>query len=153
LDGGDGKDTADYFASPAPVYVDLSRHGGMSGDAEGDRLYNIENISGSDDFADVLTGDGGDNVLWGNGQDDFLIGLGGGDQLIGGEGRDRIIYETSPEGVTINLSTNSASGGDATGDMLSSIEDVTGSDFKDSLTGDANDNRLDGIGDDDVLAG
>jgi Ca2+-binding RTX toxin-like protein len=152
LDGGDGKDAADYSFSPKAVYVDLSTHIGQNGDAAGDHLYNIENIIGSD-FSDMLTGDGGDNVLRGGGEGDFLTGLGGGDQLLGGDGRDRIIYEASPEGVTINLLTNSASGGDATGDIFSSIDDVTGSDFADSLTGDANDNRLDGIGDDDVLAG
>jgi Ca2+-binding RTX toxin-like protein len=152
LDGGDGKDTADYFASPAAVYVNLSTHIGQNGDAAGDHLYNIEKINGSN-FADVLTGDAGDNVLWGNGDDDFLIGLGGADQLLGGDGRDRVIYEASPEGVTINLLTNSASGGDATGDQFISIEDVTGSDFADSLTGDFFDNRLDGLGDDDILAG
>jgi Ca2+-binding RTX toxin-like protein len=152
LDGGDGKDTADYSFSPKAVYVNLSTHNGQNGDAAGDHLYNIENIVGSD-FSDMLTGDAGDNILRGGDKDDYLTGLGGGDQLLGGDGRDRVIYEYSPEGVTINLLTNSASGGDATGDTLSLIEDVTGSDFADTLTGDANDNRLDGIGDDDVLAG
>ena len=46
--------------------------------------------------------------------------------------------------VTINLDTNTYSGGHATGDTLTGIENITGSDFGDTLVGDAGDNVLTG---------
>ena len=45
------------------------------------------------------------------------------------------------------------SGGDAAGDTLSGIEQVIGSGFADTLTGDANANTLWGMAGDDVLTG
>jgi len=55
LDGGAGKDTASYSSSSGGVTVDLTSGTGKGGDAEGDKLTNIENIVGSD-FDDVLIG-------------------------------------------------------------------------------------------------
>ena len=83
LDGGTGFDTVVYRHSKAGVTIDLSRRDaagystGAGGDAEGDRLRNIEHLTGSR-HDDELTGDG---------EDDRLIG-GGADVLGGGEGRD-----------------------------------------------------------------
>ena len=73
--------------------------------------------------------------------------------LDGGDDLDTASYESSPAGVTVDLSTGSASGGDAEGDSLSNIEDVTGSDHSDTLTGDDSDNILNGLGGDDTLTG
>jgi len=55
LDGGAGKDTASYSSSSVGVTVDLTSGTGKDGDAEGDKLTNIENIVGSD-FDDILIG-------------------------------------------------------------------------------------------------
>ena len=62
-------------------------------------------------------------------------------------------YAGSAQAVTVNLGTNTASGGDAAGDTLTSIEDLCGSAHADRLTGDANTNVLEGGAGADVLDG
>ncbi|MEM7745646.1 MAG: calcium-binding protein, partial [Pseudomonadota bacterium] len=54
--GGEGLDTADYSASPARIEIRLSGAPGSGGDAEGDRLFGVENLFGSQ-FDDTLIGD------------------------------------------------------------------------------------------------
>ena len=66
---------------------------------------------------------------------------------------DYVSYENSDAGVTINLADNTASGGYAEGDSLTSIERIRGSDYNDIITGDAHDNVLDGYDGDDILIG
>ena len=66
LDGGDGIDTAGYVNSTG-VDVSLAIGLGLTGDAEGDVLINIENITGSW-LSDTLEGNSGDNVLDGGGR-------------------------------------------------------------------------------------
>jgi len=91
-------------------------------------------------------------VLGGAG--DVLIGGAGADSLDGGAGTDTAVYSDSTAGVTVNLATGTGTGGDAEGDTLTSIENITGSDYDDNLTGDANANVLDGgLGDDTLLGG
>ena len=89
LDGGDGIDTASYASSAAAVIVDLQSGTGSGGDAEGDTLVTVENLTGSD-FADQLSGNAGDNVLLGGAGNDTLIGRAGADTLDGGTGADRL---------------------------------------------------------------
>ena len=89
LDGDDGTDTASYAESNAAVTVDLATGTGTGGDAQGDTLAQIENLTGSD-HDDVLTGDTGDNVLMGGAGDDVLSGGDGVDTLIGAAGDDTI---------------------------------------------------------------
>ncbi|CBS90968.1 calcium-binding protein [Azospirillum lipoferum] len=152
IDGGDGIDTASYAASGAGVTVDLAAGSGAGGDAEGDRLTGVENLIGSA-HGDRLTGNGGANLLDGGAGDDLLAGAGGADTLVGGEGTDTADYSASDTGVTVDLAAGAGSGGDAEGDLLSGIENLTGSAHDDRLTGDANANLLDGGAGDDTLAG
>ncbi len=98
---------------------------------------------GSDKF--TLTGTGAPEVLAsGEGADTISGGAGGG---------DTIDYSNSEAGVTVNLATNTASGGYATGDVISGLENIIGSDFIDTLTGDASANKLSGLGGNDTLTG
>ena len=98
LDGGDGNDTATYWASnEAGVTVDLSEEQDSDGyitasygDAQGDRLKGIENLTGSAFFGDKLTGNAGDNFLDGEAGDDELHGRAGNDTLKGGRGNDTL---------------------------------------------------------------
>ncbi|MEZ5840751.1 MAG: tandem-95 repeat protein [Hyphomicrobiales bacterium] len=152
LDGGEGTDTADYFLSLAAVSVSLAAGSADGGDATGDTLVSIENLIGSD-FADRLEGDEYDNLLYGRRGDDVLIGGAGNDTLIGGQGADTLEggegidiadYTLSAAGVVVDLANASASGGDAAGDVYSSIEIIQGSHQDDELYGDAGDNRLRG---------
>jgi Ca2+-binding RTX toxin-like protein len=145
LDGGTGIDTASYANSTVGVTVDLRLAGAQvsAGDANGDTLTGIENLTGSA-FADSLHGNAGDNVL---------IGGAGADVLVGGAGIDTADYSGSPAGVTVDLVLGIGHGGDAEGDTLATIENITGSAFADHLTGDAGANVLLGGAGDDVLHG
>ncbi|CAO4163445.1 DUF642 domain-containing protein [Methylorubrum populi] len=152
LDGGTGSDTADYSASNAAVAVNLGAGTASGGYAQGDTLVSIENLVGSA-FADSLTGDAGANLLSGGGGSDTLAGGAGADTLDGGAGLDTASYAVSTASVTVNLSTNLNSGGDAAGDILLGIENLTGSAYADRLTGDAGANFLSGGAGNDTLAG
>jgi len=170
LDGGSGPDdandidTASYRSSPAAVTILPGAGGvlvGFGGDAQGDRLIEIEHIEGSN-FDDLLTGDGGNNTLEGlagsdrlNGGagDDILLGGGGVDRLDGGDGQDWTSYLTSSGAVSVNLAIGKGSGGDATGETLISIENLQGSALNDTLVGSAANNSLDGFYGDDRLTG
>ncbi|MCH8038703.1 MAG: hypothetical protein IIC53_16505, partial [Proteobacteria bacterium] len=143
LDGGEGSDWASWAGSPEGVSIDLAAGTASGGDADGDTLISIENLEGSD-FADTLSGDDGANVLSGGIGDDTLHGGAGADVLDGGEGSDWASWAGSPVGVSIDLAAGTASGGDAGGDTLISIENLEGTDFADTLTGDAGANQIKG---------
>ncbi|MGK9165422.1 M10 family metallopeptidase C-terminal domain-containing protein [Inquilinus limosus] len=153
LNGGDGSDVADYQDSAAAVCVNLLGHIAQGGDAQGDVLNSIENLTGSA-FDDYLAGDAAANTLIGGAGNDNLVGNGGADVLAGGAGtQDMADYIFSGAGVVISLAAGTASGGDAAGDTLSGIEWLRGSNFNDSLTGNGSDNRLSGLAGTDRLDG
>ncbi|MGL4968060.1 MAG: beta strand repeat-containing protein [Inquilinus sp.] len=152
LDGGAGIDTADYAGSAAGITIDLAAGTGSGGDAAGDTLSAIENLSGTQ-FADVLAGNAGANMLAGGWGDDVLRGGAGADTLKGDIGTDAASYYTSTIGVTIDLAAGTASGGDAAGDVLTSIENISGSQGNDTLAGNADANKLQGWNGGDVLRG
>ncbi len=146
LNGGSGiDDLASYFAAPGPMTVDLTA-GTATGDGS-DTLAGIEDVNGSK-FDDVLTGDAGPNFLYGqpgndrlsggDGSFDGLYGGAGDDTLDGGLGEDFASFFYSSAGVTVNLTTGTATGEGT--DTLANIEDLEGSRQDDSLTGNAGPN-------------
>ncbi len=62
LDGGEGNDTVSYENSRSRVIINLANSTASGGDAEGDAIFNFENVIGSD-FNDILTGDDSDNQM------------------------------------------------------------------------------------------
>ena len=111
---------------------------------------------------DVLTGDSSNDCLFGWDGNDRLSGLGGDDRLNGGAGSDLLNggpgtdtadYLASSGGVTVNLSTGSASRGHAQGDTFQSIENVSGSAFGDHITGNDQPNFISGGAGPDHLYG
>ncbi|MEM9207047.1 MAG: calcium-binding protein, partial [Pseudomonadota bacterium] len=152
LIGGDGADIADYSDAGTSVTASIEAGGGLFGEAAGDSYTSIEGLAGSQ-FGDTLTGDSGANRLVGGAGDDTLIGLGGGDTIEGGLGTDTISYERSSSAVTVDLTAGRGFNGDADGDVISGVEDVIGSNFDDTLTGNAADNRLTGGDGSDTLVG
>jgi Ca2+-binding RTX toxin-like protein len=185
IDGGAGSDTARYSDSTAGVIVSLASGRGSGGTAEGDTLFNIENLYGST-YADRLYGDGGSNVLTGWYGNDVLKGGGGSDRLYGDSGSDTLeggagadyldggedtfeepvegwypeqyypdtaSYVNSPGGVFVSLLHGRGDGGDAKGDVLVNIENLTGSAYADTLWGDNGSNRLEGLDGNDTLNG
>ncbi|MCX7227742.1 MAG: calcium-binding protein [Burkholderiales bacterium] len=156
IDGGNGLDTVSYANSAAGVTIDLNTGSGQggAGDGTGDILSNVENILGSA-LNDVLSGNSGVNIITGGAGNDTIEGRGGADTLDGGVGTDTVRYESSVAGVTVDLrlSTGQVSAGDASGDILSNFENITGSALNDILTGDANANTVDGGEGNDTLNG
>ena len=161
LDGGTGTDTASYATAAAGVVVDLASGAGAVGDAAGDVLLSIENLTGSG-YADTLAGDAGANLLDGGAGNDSLSGGAGNDTLIGGAGADTLdggsgsdtaSYAASAAAVAVDLAAGTGSAGDAAGDVLLSIEHLTGGAGNDTLRGDGWANRLDGGAGNDVLEG
>ena len=154
LDGGTGNDTASYDGAVAGVDADLSQPGQNTGDAAGDTYTSIENLTGTS-FDDGLGGDAGDNVLRGIAGDDRLAGGLGDDTLDGGEGADTADYRAgATSGVTIDLAIAGAQNtGGAGTDTLVSIENLWGTSFSDTLSGDSGDNVIRGLGGADTLDG
>lgn len=103
---------------------------------------------------DKIFGLAGNDDIYGLKGDDLLRGGLGADDLFGGKGRDTADYSDSSEGVIVFLdNSGDTSNGTAEGDTFSSIENVTGSTFDDSLWGDQKDNELVGKRGDDTLKG
>ena len=163
LIGGDGlADVASYVSAVGGVTVNLNSPNLNSGDANGDTFTGIENIFGSN-FADTITGNASNNLINGNAGNDSLFGGLGDDILIGGLGVDVLnggegssdgaSYVTALSGVTVNLGNASTNTGDATGDSFLSIENLFGSNFADTLSGDASSNLINGnAGNDTFIA-
>ncbi|PLL11597.1 hypothetical protein C0V75_16405 [Tabrizicola sp. TH137] len=158
--GGSGTDRLDYSDATAGVSVNLETNA-TGGGAAGDSISGFEDLQGSA-LNDTLTGNGDNNRLWGGAGEDRLFGGAGNDSLSGGDGNDSLDggagndtlaggagadtlrgstgmdvadYSASDAAININLSTWSASGGHAQGDVLSGIDGIIGSAFNDTITG------------------
>lgn len=92
--------------------------------------------------SDRLHGKGGDDTLNGGTGDDILIGGKSADRLMGGKGMDTADYAASYEAVQVFLDAGIGRDGHAAGDRLVAIENVIGTSYDDTLTGDDNDNTL-----------
>jgi len=149
LTGGGGGDTltgvasnrANTYASyagSAAVTVNLNATDGSGtsgGDAAGDKLSFIDNLIGSSN-------------------DDIFVANNQANNLNGGGGFDTVSYTSSDGGVTVNLNTGIGANFHAQGDVYTSIENVIGSGFADTLTGaGANKTILTGGGGGDTLTG
>jgi Ca2+-binding RTX toxin-like protein len=143
IDGGSGINTIDYGAAPAGVTVDLSAGTASNGWGYSDTLANIQNVTGSS-HNDTITGDSNDNVL---------AGGAGNDTIDGGGGVNTVDYSGDPAGVTVNLSTGTATDGWGGTDTLSDIQNVNGSAYADTITGDSNNNVLSGGAGNDTIDG
>ena len=192
--GGAGIDTVDYSQeSPFQLLVNLQTNVANGGTASGDTFYSIENLIGSDDRIDRFIGTSAANHFWGQGGGDYfngrggndildggrdgdiLYGEGGNDTIIGGAGQDymnggagndTVDYTNSSAGVTVDLSSGTARGGDADGpvqivgrgtvirhDILVGFENVVGSYNDDHLIGNHQSNQLYGGAGNDTLTG
>ncbi len=121
LDGGADDDTVSYYTGSIGVTGGSSAGTASGGDAQGDALIAIENVSGSQGTVQI-TGTTGVSILQGWNGDDLLRGGAGGDLLDGGAGIDTASYYTSSIGITAELSSFSSDG-----DSLVSIENLSGS--------------------------
>lgn len=157
-------------AADADTFFNIENISGGFGDDElrGDIYANRISGSSGDDILDGREGDdtlnggiGNDDLFGGSGTDiliggagnDFVRGGPGGDTMSGGEGTDTLDYLASTGAVTISLLDNSASGGDANGDIISGVENVIGTAHGDKLTGSDGANVLFGADGADTIDG
>ncbi len=144
------------FTVDGPVSLISIQYGNLSTAAQAIRLSDIHFTTipaaeGADDDT-VLAGDGNDTVLGGIGNDslsggagddslsggsgdDTLAGGTGADTLIGGTGLDFADYTESDSGVGVDLAAGTGGGGHATGDSLTGVDGIFGSEFNDILLG------------------
>jgi Ca2+-binding RTX toxin-like protein len=130
LDGGGGIDTASFASQPLGVDASLVTNTAFGQGS--DTLANFENLTGSE-------------------QHDLLIGDGAANAFDGGPEEDTVAFTGLSQGVSASLVTNSATGQGS--DTLTGIENLTGSDQDDTLTGDAGPNVLSGRDGADNLTG
>jgi serralysin len=177
LYGGEGFDTADYSDSGEGVQVSLALGAGAGGTAEGDQLFDIDNLNGSA-YNDTLLGDENANALYGQGGNDVLKGGGGADKLIGGAGDDQLSsdgygdmldggadndtanFSEAQTGVYVGLAMGRYNAGafyqpvpQGTPDNIVDVENVYGSNKIDYIFGDSSDNFIWGNGGGDSLLG
>jgi serralysin len=167
LDGRGGFDTASYASSSQFVAVDLGLGKYLYGDAQGDTLTSIENLTGSA-FNDDLRGNADGNVLSGGAGDDDLDGAAGADALYGGYGNDIYYVDTNADAVRDyngqGIDTVIASATFQLHQTLAEVEylrtndaagtaaiDLYGSNSSNTITGNAGNNRLEGRGGNDYL--
>ena len=150
LYGGAGNDIASYAGATAGVAVNLTTGRASGGDGV-DTLDSIEGVWGSA-FNDSLTGDASANGLEGFDGSDRLNGRAGDDSLDGGLGADSALYVNASAAVVVDLAAGTATGGDGN-DTLSNIENLYGSSFGDTLSGDGGVNVLSGGDGNDLLVG
>ena len=129
--------TVNGTAAPQPLTFNVSQ---------------FENVSGSG-FADTITGNGANNALSGGAGNDTISGGTGNDTINGEAGTDTASYLDASAAVSVSLSSGSSSGG-AGSDTLIAIENVTGSNFADTISGGVDANSLSGEdGNDTISAG
>ena len=157
--GGAGEDTVfyyyDYFnGGTSGVTVNLETGIATDGWGNTDTLTSIDTVRGS-----IL-----DDTFIGSDADETFLGLAGNDTIDGGDGFDIIDYhrdaaysdendETGSDGVTVNLSTGTATDGYGDTDTFTNIEGAKGTNYDDTLIGSSVANKLVGKGGDDMLSG
>ncbi len=167
LTGGNGWDSVSYVYDVAGVKVNLASGINAYGQASGsatdswgttDTLTSFERVLGSN-YSDTITGNSGSDDLRGNAGDDWFGMTSGNDTIYGGETTETrgdtidYFYATSA-GVNVDLSTYSSVGTDFGTDLIYEIENVSGSLFTDTMTGDGYANTLIGrSGNDTLIAG
>lgn len=114
---------------------------------------------------DNIMGTPGADTIYAFAGNDTLIGLGGNDTLDGGDGEDTGDYSSATQGINVTLGASGFATNDGFGtqDTLSGIDHILGSQYNDTIVGDAgwnnrlvggdgNDN-LSGLGGNDTLTG
>ena len=150
IDGGAGTDVIVHADATSRVVVDLVGATARVGNSV-DTLIAIEDATGTR-FADVLWGDGGANRLRGLGADDVLgPGGGTGDVVDGGPGSDQLDLSRSPVETFTDLGAGRSNGWSV--GAVAAVEDVRGSEQRDTILGSSGSNRLQGLGGDDLITG
>jgi serralysin len=154
---GEGTDTvysslANYRLTTNVEILKLIRG---AGDLNGAGNASNNSIQGNDG-SNNLYGDAGDDSIYGYEGNDFINGGAGNDIMNGGDGRDLLTYKTAATGgVTVSLALKDVdqNTGSAGIDRQNNFEDLEGTGFNDTLTGDSGANTIIGLAGDDVIRG
>lgn len=140
LDGGDGFDTASYYALSSGVSVEFND---ASTTVAAGELRTHLNTMKMDPFIEKLTftgtgdfkgyGNAADNEIIGGAGNDWFWGGAGADHFVGGEGFDTVSYSDSLEGVRVQDFENYDALTIAAGDTFTGIEAIQGSNFDDMV--------------------
>ena len=174
LDGGAGNDTNSFqgigrnvdanlntgtafFVAPNGNTVEesFSNFENLTGFTGDDRLTgdSMANILDGGDGNDQLSGGAGNDTLIGGDGDDVLAGGGGQDSLDGGAGIDTADHSDIGVAVNVDLDAGTAQYG-MVNETLTSIENVIGTAFDDTLSGDDQANLIaGGDGSDTIMGG
>lgn len=126
-------------------------------------LTGLENLSGTGNAlfntitgntgANLIKGLAGSDSLVGGDGDDTLLGGTGSDTMLGGNGVDTLSFSDSDGAITGSFGYSTYTLASSTGfsDTASSFENVIGSSYGDSLTGDFYANRMEGLAGNDTL--
>lgn len=148
IDGRGGPDRADYHLATSGVIVKLGLSGAAGTAADGygttDTLRSIENVLGSRDFADRITGNERANTLDGQGGNDTLSGGSGNDSLMGGDGNDHLSGGNGNDTLVGGKGSDLLDGG-AGNDSLSGGSGLDLFRFDASLSATANVDRITGF--------
>lgn len=149
-----GTDTLTYANASGAVTVSLALVTAQNtGGAGTDTVSNFENLTGSA-YGDTLTGSTAANTINGGDGDDTVEGGAGNDTLVGGSGTDTVSYINAGSAITFNLATTSEQNTVGAGtDTVSGFENVTGSAYNDTLTGNSSANVIEGGAGNDTING
>lgn len=155
-----GDNIFDYDWGDASTNDTIFAYGGADQVAGGAGNDEIHGGDGDDYYLsgwtgnDLIYGDDGDDVLYGEADDDVLIGGAGNDTIDGGSEIDIVSYVTAASGVTVNLATTTGQNtGGAGTDTITNVENIIGSAYNDTLTGDGSANTIEGGAGNDTLNG
>ncbi|MEZ5841016.1 MAG: cadherin domain-containing protein [Hyphomicrobiales bacterium] len=140
---------ADRTIAVADILIGTDNADTLVGSDAANLIYGLDDVDGND----ILKGGAGDDVIMGGAGIDIIAGGSGADTLDGGTGSDYLDYRDSTAGVTVDIASQTVSGGDAEGDVVSNFENVYGSDSADTLTGDDSRNVLHGFDGNDTIFG
>jgi len=160
LEGGTGntyRDYVSYATATTGVVINLKNNAENTGDASGDQYVDIEGYIGTN-FNDLIIGnagnpDGRKHFFSTGAGNDTVIGGSGYEVMDGGEGIDTVSYHLSAKGVSVSLNAGGGGSNDSLNDNWYNFENVIGTDYKDSLSGNALDNYIKGGKGDDLLVG
>ncbi|MDD2950190.1 MAG: calcium-binding protein [Sulfuricurvum sp.] len=137
-----------------PVRDDLTLIGTSGNDTFNGDLIDVGSYDTISGLAgnDTINGLGGNDTLYGGDGNDIIDGGSGNDTMDGGNGIDTLSYASATAGITINLILATAQNTGGAGiDTILNFENLTGSNYNDTLRGNDLGNTILGLSGNDTI--